>query len=341
MNKSILKYEYEVLNVGDADAILIRHYIGDEQFIVLIDAGNAGDAATIKKHLNDYYGSYYIDLAICTHPDSDHKDGFFDLFQDDDITIDTFWLTDPASFLDVNDIQRYRNEENARKAVRKIWQKSTDDCLNLIDLAENKCRRVISVIDGVKHNTLPIRVVGPSKDYYREVVKAMVANYGINTYEESSKGAYDEAFQIDEKDIKSVIDCDEDLSPYNASSLIILYEPGDGKRLLLAGDANTTTLQMMLDKYKWLRNVDLLKVPHHGSRRNLNTSIIEALSPKKCYISAAGNKKHPSGRLVYWLAKYGNVYSTHTCNSYIHWQSAAMPNREGTVSLVPLKKKAL
>ena len=111
--KNGLKYEYEVLKVGDADAILIRHYIGDEQFIVLIDAGNAGDAAIIKKHLNDYYGSYYIDLAICTHPDSDHKDGFFDLLQDNDITIETFWLTDPAKFLDVNDIQRYRNENSA------------------------------------------------------------------------------------------------------------------------------------------------------------------------------------------------------------------------------------
>lgn len=90
MKENKMKYEYEVLKVGDADAILIRHYIGNEQFIILIDAGNAGDASIIKKHLNDYYGSYYIDLAICTHPDSDHKDGFFDLLQDDEIAIETF-----------------------------------------------------------------------------------------------------------------------------------------------------------------------------------------------------------------------------------------------------------
>ena len=333
------KYEYEVLKVGDADAILIRHYIGDEQFIVLIDAGNVGDAAIIKKHLNDYYESYYIDLAICTHPDSDHKDGFFDLLQDNDITIETFWLTDPAKFLDVNDIQRYRNENSAINAVRKIWQKSTDANLNLIDLALEKCTRVTSVTDGYKHPKLPICVVGPSAEYYAEVVKHMVADYGIKTYEDSSKEAYDEVFKIDEKDIKSVIDNDEDPSPYNASSLIILYEPEVGKRLLFAGDANTTSIQMMLNKYKWLRNVELLKVPHHGSRRNLNTSIIENLSPKKCYISAAGNKKHPSGRLVYWLAKYGDVYSTHTCNSYIHCKSAEMPSRKGSVDLLPLKKK--
>ena len=340
-NKNVLKYEYEVLKVGDADAILIRHYINGKPFIVLIDAGNAGDAAIIKKHLGDYYNSYYIDLAICTHPDSDHKDGFFNLLQDDDVIIETFWLTDPAQYLDVNDIQRYRSKENATKAVRKIWQKSTDANLNLIDLALNKCEKVESVTDGAKHPILPISIVGPSDEYYAEVVKAMVADYGVKTYEDSSKEAYDNVFKIDEKDIKSIIDNDEDLSPYNASSLIILYEPGDGKRLLFAGDANTTSLQMMLNKYKRLRNVDLLKVPHHGSRRNLNTSIIEALSPKKCYISAAGNKKHPSGRLVYWLAKYGDVYSTHTCNSYIHCQSGAMPNRIGCVTLIPLKKKII
>ena len=204
-NKNVLKYEYEVLKVGDADAILIRHYINGEPFIVLIDAGNAGDAAIIKKHLEDYYNSYYIDLAICTHPDSDHKDGFFNLLQDDDITIETFWLTDPAQYLDVNDIQRYRNKENATKAVRKIWQKSTDANLNLIDLALNKCSKVESVTDGVKHPILPISIVGPSDEYYAEVVKAMVADYGVKTYEDSSKEAYDNAFKIDEKDIKSII----------------------------------------------------------------------------------------------------------------------------------------
>lgn len=50
-NKNVLKYEYEALKVGDADAILIRHYINDVPFIILIDAGNAGDAAIIKSIL--------------------------------------------------------------------------------------------------------------------------------------------------------------------------------------------------------------------------------------------------------------------------------------------------
>jgi beta-lactamase superfamily II metal-dependent hydrolase len=334
-----VRYEYDVLSVGDADAILIRQYIDDEPYIVLIDAGNAGDADKIKDHLRDYYKSYYIDLAICTHPDSDHKDGFFKLLLDEEITINTFWLIDPAEYLDVDDLLYYRNPVNVKRAVRKIWQKSTDANLNLYDLASQKCAKVVSVIDGSEYSILPISIVGPTKEYYNQVVKDMVVQYGVNTYKESSKEAYDEAFKIDEEDIKSVIDKVEDQSPYNASSLIVLYEPGDGKRLIFAGDANTISLQMMLEKHEWLRNVDLLKVPHHGSHRNLNTSIIDELSPGTSIISAAGNDEHPSGQLVYWLAKYGDVYSTHKCNSYIHYQYGNMPQRENTISVEPLKRK--
>ena len=59
-----MKYEYEILKVGDADAIIIRQYINDESFIILIDAGNACNSATIKTHLKRYYNSTYIDLAV-------------------------------------------------------------------------------------------------------------------------------------------------------------------------------------------------------------------------------------------------------------------------------------
>ncbi len=320
-----MEYEYELLKVNDADAIIISQIINGERYIVLIDSGNASDSPQIKQHLQQYYNSTYIDLAICTHPDSDHKDGFFDLLLDDEITIEELWLTDPASFIDENNILRYRNHNNAVQAVRRIWNKSTDNKLNLINLALDKGCRVRNVLDGVKHTSLNISIVGPTIEYYAEVVKEMIAKYGIQTYDDSSKDAYDDKFQIDDKEIKSVIDKTEDESPFNASSLIILYEPGDGQVLLFTGDANTTSLQMMLDKYKWLRNVDYLKVPHHGSKRNLNTSIIDQLAPKKSYISATGNAKHPSGRLVYWLAKYGPVYSTHTAHSFIHSQSKDMP----------------
>lgn len=333
-----MKYEYEALKVDDADVILIRHIINEEQFIVCIDTGNLDDWVKIKNHVKDVYNTTYIDLIILTHPDKDHKDGIYGLLNDNEIVIGCVWLTDPAEYLDENDIKRYRNHDNAVKAVRKIWSKSSDENDNLFDYKVT----IENVIDGVSHSELPLKIVGPTKEYYLQVVKKMVEEYGIQTYIESSKDKYDDAYEIDEEEQKSVIDKSEDPSPYNASSLIVLYEPGDGKKLLFAGDANTTSLQMMLDKYKWLRNVDLLKVPHHGSVNNLNTKIIEELAPKKSYISAIGNSKHPYWPIVYWLSKYGDVYSTHAANYYMHWGTNEMNQaypRENMSSLSPIKRK--
>jgi len=69
------KYEIDILNVNDADAIIIRCILNGYQYIILIDAGNTSDYATIKNHLKDVYNNTYIDLAICTHPDKDHIGG--------------------------------------------------------------------------------------------------------------------------------------------------------------------------------------------------------------------------------------------------------------------------
>ena len=293
----------------------------------------------IKQHIQTYFHSSYIDLAICTHPDKDHKDGFFELLNDNEIKIEEFWLTDPAMFLNEDDIKYYSTKESATKAVRKIWNKSDDDNQNLITLACRKCNRVMSAIDGLGHPSLPIYIVGPTKEYYEQTAKEMVKDYGIKTYETSEKAQFDAAFQISEEDAKSSIDSEEDPSPFNASSLIVLYQSGDGKNLLFAGDANTTSLQMMLEKYSWLRNIDLLKVPHHGSKRNLNTAIIDALAPKQSYISSSGTVKHPSRGIVYWLSKYGSVYSSHQCSGYLHCSYGSIKKRPNSVSIKPLRNK--
>lgn len=335
-----MKYEFELLKVGDADVIIICHHTESEDYIILIDAGNYNNGELIKKHLYDKYNTRYIDLAICTHPDDDHKGGFFYLLNDGDVTIEEFWITDPADFLTENDIKYYRNEENARKAVRQIWENANGTSENLIDLIDENCTTWRSVVAGDKHKNLPVMIVAPNPNYYGEVVKQMVEEYGIETYEESDTEKYDTAAIVDEKSAKSVIDTThDDPSPYNKSSLVVLYEPGTTERCLIAGDASRASLVQMLREYPNLKGaIAKFKVPHHGSRHNLTTSIIDDLKPRRSYISASGTKKHPNNSVVYWLSKYGSVYSTHTCNGYIH-SHIGIDGRLGDKELEPLKKK--
>ncbi len=331
-----MKYEFEVLKVDDADAIFIRHYIEEKPYVILIDAGNVCDSQKIKNHLLKHYGST-IHLAICTHPDKDHKGGFFELLNDKSLTINDFWLTDPAHYLSADDLTRYSDEKSATKAVQKIYNHPNDDSQNLIRLALSKCKNVCSVVKGDKHEFLPITIIGPTEKYYQEVVKDMVKEYGVNTYEECDTEKYDEAAKVEEKDAKSIIDEDDDPSPFNKSSLIILYEPVKGEHFVFAGDATCASLTQILSDYPYLRNIDFLKVPHHGSKHNLNTTIIDSLSPKSSYISAKGTRKHPNPAIVSYLSKYGDVYSTHKSNSFIR-RNKGIP-RNNTISINPLKSK--
>lgn len=333
-----MKYEYETLKLGNADAIFIRHYLNDLSYVILIDAGNINDWKTIKAHLKKYYDTYTIDLAICTHPDGDHMGGFFGLLEDKDISILEFWLIDPANYLDENDIKRYTTEEGATKAVRKIFNNPTDESKNLIDILISNDINAISIKSGDKHDKLPIKVVAPSEGYYREVVKNMVADYNVKVYEEADTSEYDEAEELSVETAKSSIDnCDDDNSPYNQSSIVILYEPENNKKLLFAGDASCTSLVQMMEDYPEIVDIDFLKVPHHGSKHNLSTPIIDTLKPKTSFISAKGSKKHPSSAIVNYLSTYGSVFSTHKCNSFIRQNNGII--RENSVSISPFKSK--
>jgi len=340
MSFETTKYEIDILNVKDADSILIRCYNENLEYIILIDAGNVSDYEKIKNHLKNVYKNTYIDLAICTHPDKDHIGGFFGLLDDDEITIKDFWLIDPANYLTKDDIHHYRNEANAKKAVRKLFNKPNDSNKNLISILLSKEEiETYTVSQGYSHPEIPIKVVAPSSEYYQELVKIMVEDFGLKTYEDSDTSDYDENALPDESDVKSVIDVDDDKSPYNASSLVLLFEPGDGNKFLFTGDSNCASLTNMIETFNdEVRNVTMLKVPHHGSKHNLTTEIIEHLSPRISIISAKGTKKHPNSGIVYWLSKSGNVYSTHKSSGGLHYYNNIEP-RKGSKTAIPLKKK--
>lgn len=327
-------YRIDFLDVNDADSILIKCYNGTVPYIVLIDAGNINDYQVIKDKLNDDYGSLYIDLAICTHPDKDHIGGFFGLLDDRDITINEFWLIDPADYLDVNDLQRYRNRDRAINAVRQLFDKPNDTNDNLISKIISKGINWESVIAGAEHDIIPVKVVAPTSGHYKELVKEMVRDFGLKTYEESDTSPYDENALPSENEAKSVIDIDDDTSPYNASSLVILFQPGNGNKYLFTGDANCASLKTMIDSHNGeLEDIKILKVPHHGSKHNMTTEIIESLRPEISVVSAKGTRKHPNSGIVYWLSKHGPVYSTHKSGSLRY------PKRPEESSAVPLKGK--
>lgn len=86
----------------------------------------------------------------------------------------------------------------------------------------------------------------------------------------------------------------------NTLSIVMLLTYG-ANRILLTGDVDTQTLGGIVAK-EGLKNIDLLKVPHHGSKNNLSMEILKTLKPKYAAISVGENTYgHPHAETIKML----------------------------------------
>ncbi len=87
-----------------------------------------------------------------------------------------------------------------------------------------------------------------------------------------------------------------DRSVFNLSSLIIMAEV-EGARILLTGDARGDDILLGLERAGLLAggacHVDLLKVPHHGSQRNVTEEFFRQVTADHYVISADGRHGNP------------------------------------------------
>lgn len=103
-----------------------------------------------------------------------------------------------------------------------------------------------------------------------------------------------------------------DTSVFNLSSIIVLAEaPGRGgkkRRMLLTGDARGDHILEGLEAAKLLVDgrcrVDLLKLPHHGSNRNLEKDFFERVVADHYVVSSNGDKfDNPDQDTLEWLVE--------------------------------------
>lgn len=105
------------------------------------------------------------------------------------------------------------------------------------------------------------------------------------------------------------------IADINEVSVIVFLDYGDFEAIFL-GDAGSEDLAKIdLNSIKSLIDGDLevLKVPHHGSRFGLNKAFYEELKPKNCIISVGKDNKfgHPTKEVVEYLLDTGcNILRT-------------------------------
>jgi len=103
---------------------------------------------------------------------------------------------------------------------------------------------------------------------------------------------------------------DEDTTVPNGSSIAFLAEYED-KGVLFTGDAHPTTLVNGIQRLLQSRHLsrlalDAFKVPHHGSKNNLNRELLQLLECRRYLISTNGSYyRHPDQEAIARILKYG------------------------------------
>jgi beta-lactamase superfamily II metal-dependent hydrolase len=166
-------------------------------------------------------------------------------------------------------------------------------------------------------------VLWPSKQYYEELVADFT---DISLSKKIEKAVKKLAFlakeaieRIEETlhiDTETLTDDYEDTDAENNSSLVLFLQ-ADQKRILFTWDVGKEWLKRVIefaDNNKInISEIDILDIPHHGSKRNLWPTILNRLKPKKACISCPKewDPKHPSRKVVNALIRrWADVLTT-------------------------------
>lgn len=301
---TLAKIGVEMINVGKGDAILVElrdHQNNGVTFVV--DGGCAEQARNVISFLQTHHASNRK-VFVSTHSDNDHIGAMSEVIRAVGGT--DLILNDPRDF-----------DPQGTVLTRARTELSADE-RDLLTSAFERIDEVKSAATavGARHQALfasanpiltwgswNVYVVGPTTTHFNEIW--YTAGELPNVYVSDDANAVANL----ERTGNSIIDDGVDTSGMNNQSIMLLIE-GPGQKILLTGDAGMRAIREA-SNIKDIRSLTLLDVPHHGSRRNVDSEIIDHLKPAVAFISSPGNDKHPRKAVVRKLQKTGTrVYST-------------------------------
>lgn len=341
-------YEIDFFPVGEkkgGDAILLRY--GDlnsnerkDWNLVVIDGGTKESGDLMVEHIHKYYNTEYVNSVICTHLHQDHCSGLTKILEN--FEVKNLFMHLPWEHS--NDIKnKFANGKVTNKSVKEKLEKSLNSIKELEEIAIEKDIQIIEPFSGINiHNDGSLLILGPSEEYYNQ----LLANFDLLP---EVKDEYKEDtgfFNNISKSIKlisaslGILNDDGVTTPENNTSIITMFKVDD-KKILFTGDAGIEAINRAINYANRvnidINNIDLLDVPHHGSKRNIGKSIINKLNPKIAIISAPtnGDPKHPSRRVVNALINSGTLVSTTEGRTICYSKDA--PQREGWGPITPKK----
>jgi beta-lactamase superfamily II metal-dependent hydrolase len=319
---------------------------------LLIDGGAAG---TYKRALRDRLLDIpqerrRFELLVVTHIDADHIAGVLDLLQDDEVDFHAkdIWFNG----------YRHLPNENPDTLGPLQGERLTDLLVKPGVTWNGGFRRAAISVPGdgelprvELEDGLLLTLLSPTPGKLAElkpVWDKVVRKAGLDPNQprpEEVKTA--EGFELlGAPDVQSLAaePFQEDDAEANGSSIAMLME-FEGRRVLLAGDAHpgvmTAAIRRLAGGGKLA--VDACKLPHHGSKANVNRQFLQALDCRKWLFSSNGAQfRHPDrqavARVITWggaepelifnyRTKYNDIWDSHLLREQ-HRYAASYPSAD-------------
>ena len=242
--------------------------------------------------------------------------------------------------------QRYGFE---KAALSQRLEKSLREVSQLETIANRVGVPIVEPFAGVGTSDRAFQIVGPTRDYYEELLQAVQAP----ATSERSLSILTKARELAWKLVPETLHIETlrdggVTSATNSMSAICLLNV-NGRRSLFTGDAGIDALHravsFMEDDGFLAGQLKFCQIPHHGSRRNVGPTVLNRLLGPKgqekthstAYVSAPPEnpeRKHPAKKVTNAFRRRG--YEVHATQGVIKNHSHQAPARLGFVPCDPL-----
>jgi Metallo-beta-lactamase superfamily len=342
-------FRLHVLPARNGDALVLEYGSGHEMQRILIDGGIGRTAAGVKAFLGD---AAELELLVVTHIDNDHIGGLLRLFK----------MPAPPMPADIW-FNAYRHLP--KSALQEMGPVAGEKFTTLIlerGYRWNDAFKQQAVKVGRAPGPPPVRhmqgglrctVLSPGEDQLirlRTEWVQVVRDGGLDPHiAVPAPTPVTPGFQkMGELDVNALATrtTPKDTTPANGSSIALLAEWA-GRRCLLAGDAHPDVLIAGIDRLVGPENpleVDVFKLPHHGSKANVTSDLLRRVTARTYVFSTdgSGNQRHPDDEAVarvILLGRQPRLAFNYRNERTRKWDDPALVTQHGYSAIYPASRQ--
>jgi beta-lactamase superfamily II metal-dependent hydrolase len=298
----IMGFEIDFLPVGDGercgDAIAVRYGEPGAYRVMVYDGGSQASGEALVKHVRDYYDTDYVHDVVNSHPDQDHASGLSVVLKE--LRVGKLWMHRPWRHSNLI-LNYFHDGRITSESLKRRLQEKMAAAHNLEQIAIKKGIPIEEPFQGTKIGMF--HVLSPVKDWY---VHELIADFekspeqkiqeatlaALAALDSARFGAFKRFSEAVEKAVTKwiaerwdleLLREDVETSAENESSVILYaYLPEYQEGVILTGDAGVRALKRSLDyldacNVSASASIKFYQIPHHGSRHNVSTSVLDRL----------------------------------------------------------------